>query len=752
VSKELSWPVPEHMEAIFGNSFKKLMRGWMSDMAIAIERPIVFWYLAEDGELRSVENKRYYDVFSPICSELRKDTCFLAKCRANDEYFAKISMTTLRDEFDHLINTSQFTMDCGNIMIIEAYVCERTNLTEWMIPVVLGDNWLGVFITGQFIDLEHIESIKQKLSALGVDLSDDELINLGLPDKEQTNELLELICEFTKELEEERRNVIGLTMQNIYEGMLPYLRGAVFHEEPYTKPIISNPVSEFSQLTGRFRKNRTRLFESVIVFRKMFGLCGVHLFKPLSKVDGIFEERDIDGANLDKEELPTEDQQGARERGFKQTEYRIDHSRLKKILKDDKDRHKGFIEKKITEPSEIISYLKPLNNHEIPDLTNSILLVYANAGFESYPLAYILFFESMKLKQKYLDECERHKVLSHASTLYLANWYVIYADYQSCTNGLMNQFVNHELSNTLQGMRADFGKLNDAYEVFLPANLERNKKTREMFEALDIFLDELNNYIPSAERYTKLLSLLSDMTDITLLTRKPYMESFTPNRILYNLCHTFKPMFEDSNKRLNEPSVITNSIMYRDIQGDSRLFELIANNLISNALKYSYIRTRTSVNSSIHSNGKFRVMVTSYGSVIPDKEIKQIFVLGYRTEGAKRVSQVGVGMGLYLVKRFAELHGGTAWLESNEISNYHISHLKRFYHVQQSNPGLYSSLSDEKIRAYREAYEKIFKNYPQYVKEIKDEENKPHDHQEIMDNIEKPTACNVFIVEIPQGV
>jgi two-component system phosphate regulon sensor histidine kinase PhoR len=87
-------------------------------------------------------------------------------------------------------------------------------------------------------------------------------------------------------------------------------------------------------------------------------------------------------------------------------------------------------------------------------------------------------------------------------------------------------------------------------------------------------------------------------------------------------------------------------------------------NLISNAIKYSDGDRYVSVNVA-RNNGKVEVSVSDHGIGIPSGEQGRVFEKFYRTRaGAAKTN--GAGLGLALVRHFAEGHGGSVRVSSAE--------------------------------------------------------------------------------------
>lgn len=86
------------------------------------------------------------------------------------------------------------------------------------------------------------------------------------------------------------------------------------------------------------------------------------------------------------------------------------------------------------------------------------------------------------------------------------------------------------------------------------------------------------------------------------------------------------------------------------------LLEVVFSNLISNAIKYSSQGSKIEVN-IIDENMHYRIYVRDWGYGIKDEDKEKLFTRFQR--GDKK------GIGLAIVKRVVELHGGRVWIEDN---------------------------------------------------------------------------------------
>jgi PAS domain S-box-containing protein len=87
---------------------------------------------------------------------------------------------------------------------------------------------------------------------------------------------------------------------------------------------------------------------------------------------------------------------------------------------------------------------------------------------------------------------------------------------------------------------------------------------------------------------------------------------------------------------------------------DENIFEHILNNLISNAFKYSPDAKAPLLSISFKNSQRIRLSLQDYGLGIPEDEVENVFNAFYRSENTRQIK--GTGMGLAIVKQFAEIH------------------------------------------------------------------------------------------------
>lgn len=111
-------------------------------------------------------------------------------------------------------------------------------------------------------------------------------------------------------------------------------------------------------------------------------------------------------------------------------------------------------------------------------------------------------------------------------------------------------------------------------------------------------------------------------------------------------------------------SISINIVNPMDVMGDATMIMQLFNNLIGNAAKYSGT-TKPSIveiNAEPVADGFIQYVVSDNGIGLDMKYAPRIFELFQRLDNAKEIS--GTGVGLAIVKRIVEKHGGKIWVES----------------------------------------------------------------------------------------
>ena len=176
------------------------------------------------------------------------------------------------------------------------------------------------------------------------------------------------------------------------------------------------------------------------------------------------------------------------------------------------------------------------------------------------------------------------------------------------------------------------------------------------------------------ERYIKTIYNKANEMD-TLINELTLYSKIDANRIPYNFSTIFvNEYFDDCASDLKVELDSRNiDFQYTNYVGrqvkiiaDAEQLKRVINNIVSNSAKYMD-KPRKRINLSVKDVGDFiQVEIEDNGKGIGAKELPNIFDRFYRTDASRNSSTGGSGIGLSIVKKIVEEHGGKIWATSKE--------------------------------------------------------------------------------------
>lgn len=143
------------------------------------------------------------------------------------------------------------------------------------------------------------------------------------------------------------------------------------------------------------------------------------------------------------------------------------------------------------------------------------------------------------------------------------------------------------------------------------------------------------------------------------VTIRPTRTNVTP--IIKKLIDSMRATAHAKNIR-----IVFRSQQSRYVYGDEQYFTMIIDNLVSNAIKYSYPNTTVSVKMIPQKNNMLAIAVSDHGVGISEQDMDQLFQKFRRINNPLSRSESGSGLGLFLAYQLARAHGGDITVESKE--------------------------------------------------------------------------------------
>ena len=120
---------------------------------------------------------------------------------------------------------------------------------------------------------------------------------------------------------------------------------------------------------------------------------------------------------------------------------------------------------------------------------------------------------------------------------------------------------------------------------------------------------------------------------------------------------------EAHNIRLNYSNLLQEETI---VIADPEQMKKVINNIISNSVKYMDKSQGVIDIRILDEQDSIRVEIADNGKGIPQKDLQKVFERFYRSDASRNSAQGGSGIGLSIVKKIIEDHGGYVWATSKE--------------------------------------------------------------------------------------
>lgn len=175
-------------------------------------------------------------------------------------------------------------------------------------------------------------------------------------------------------------------------------------------------------------------------------------------------------------------------------------------------------------------------------------------------------------------------------------------------------------------------------------------------------LETMQKYALEPDKQKKLLRMTLEETErLAFLTNNILISSqlegggYTTTKEELDLSDLLKDCINNFRERFPERNFIDHIEPDADVTGDALLLQMLINNLLENAIKYS--PKETTITASLHRQKEcIKLQVMDEGMGIPDEEKKNIFTKFYRVGNESTRKTQGTGLGLYLCSIITKYH------------------------------------------------------------------------------------------------
>ena len=191
-------------------------------------------------------------------------------------------------------------------------------------------------------------------------------------------------------------------------------------------------------------------------------------------------------------------------------------------------------------------------------------------------------------------------------------------------------------------------------------------------EAQDMPIEQKTKYVNIAlSKALRLEKLINEFFDITRYN----LQQIDLEKESINLCHMLVQMTDEFYPLLNAHGNQTEVCVDEDITvyGDSMKLARVFNNILKNAIYYSYPDTTIKIWAESTDTDVW-IYFCNKGKTIPAGKLNSIFEKFFRMDEARSTNTGGAGLGLAIAKEIITLHGGKITAESeNESTTFRIS-------------------------------------------------------------------------------
>ncbi len=209
------------------------------------------------------------------------------------------------------------------------------------------------------------------------------------------------------------------------------------------------------------------------------------------------------------------------------------------------------------------------------------------------------------------------------------------------------------IANVSHELRTPVTSVKGYAETLLDGALEDKTLAREFTEIID----------REAGRLSRLITELFELSLLESQRVNLEVESV-------ELVEIIKRAVQNLHKKAKEKNITINFACPEKqlfVQADADKLQQVLNNLLENAIKYSFYGEEIifSFDKVSDEENEVVIWIEDRGSGIPPAELSRVFERFYRLEKGRSRKQGGTGLGLAIVKHIVESHGGRVWAENN---------------------------------------------------------------------------------------
>lgn len=262
---------------------------------------------------------------------------------------------------------------------------------------------------------------------------------------------------------------------------------------------------------------------------------------------------------------------------------------------------------------------------------------------------------------------------------------------QCIQEGNLNFTLESDKKDELSDLCNDFELMRERLKIQAEEKIKYDSESKELISNIthdlktpitavkgyvEGIIDGVADTPEKMEKYLKTIYNKSNEMD-RLINELTFYSKIDTNRIPYtftklNVTNYFNDCIEEVGLDLESKNIELTYLNYTsaDIQiiGDAEQLKKVVNNIVGNSIKYMD-KVKGYINIRIKDIGDFiQVEIEDNGKGIGEKDLPYIFDRFYRTDTSRNSAKGGSGIGLSIVKKIIEDHGGRIWATSKEAT------------------------------------------------------------------------------------
>jgi two-component system, OmpR family, sensor histidine kinase CiaH len=187
-------------------------------------------------------------------------------------------------------------------------------------------------------------------------------------------------------------------------------------------------------------------------------------------------------------------------------------------------------------------------------------------------------------------------------------------------------------------------------------------------------LETIQKYQLDPEKQKKLIRMtldetarLNSLTNNILVSSQLEGGGYQSSMEELDLSDLLKDRMQDFRNRFPERNFTEEIAPDIELKGDALLLQMLINNLVENAIKYSPKETSIKAQLFMQDNDP-HLIISDLGPGVPDSEKKKVFNKFYRVGNESTRKTQGTGLGLYLCQSIAGYHNADISVTDNKPS------------------------------------------------------------------------------------